>query len=346
MPTIRDVAKLAGVSVATVSHVVNGTHFVSEPARERVINAMRALDYQRNEVARSLRRGRTLTLGLVLPDSANPFFAEIGRSIESAAASQGYSVILCNTYGDINKERSYVDLLLAKQVDGIIVDTEEKHGQGLAARFPYQLPVVLVDREIPENPFDTVVTDNQRGARLATEHLISLGHRRIGCITGPHHLTSSVQRLSGFRQALAEAGLSDTEDLIFHGDFRPPSGLAGFQNLINLPEPPTAIFACNDMMALGVLRAALEAGVRVPQDLAVAGFDDIEIGQFVYPSLTTIAQQKDEIGLRTIQRIVELISGDEKGPQTILVPPRLITRESSGAQLRESGRQKGSSNFP
>ena len=334
MPTIRDVAELAGVSVATVSHVVNGTRFVSQPVRERVTNAMQALGYQRNEVARSLRQGRTHTIGLILPDSANPFFAEIGGCIESAAAALGYNVILCNTHGDARKEIAYIDLLLAKQVDGIILDTEEKHGKKLVARIPGQLPVVMVDREIPGNPFDTVLSDNRQGARLAARHLIGLGHRRIGCITGPLNLLSSEQRLSGFHAAFVEAGLTASEELVFHGDFRPPSGLAGFKQLFSRPDPPTAIFACNDMMALGVLRAAAEAGVRVPQDVAVVGFDNIEIGQFIHPSLTTVAQQKDEIGQQAVQRIVELLSGQEKESRKMLVPTRLIARESSGALLQ------------
>jgi LacI family transcriptional regulator len=193
----------------------------------------------------------------------------------------------------------------------------------------------MVDREIPDNPFDTVLSDNHQGAHLATSHLVRLGHKRIGWITGPLDLLSSVQRLSGYRQALADAALLYPEELVYNGDFRPPSGMAAFRQLFSLPDPPTSIFACNDMMAIGVLRAAVEAGVRVPQDLALVGFDNIEISQFAYPALTTIAQQKDEIGRQAVQRIIELISGAERDSRKILVPTRLVVRESCGARLQD-----------
>jgi LacI family transcriptional regulator len=330
MTTMHDVARRAGVSIATVSRVVNGTHFVSNSVRERVMRAIDELGYSPNALARSLRKGRTNTLGLVLPDSANPFFAEIGRSVELSAYSLGYNVILCNTHGDVEKERHYIQLLTEKQVDGVILDTAERHLEYLVAHVLQNLPLVMIDRDFRGNDFDIVLSDNVQGAKLATQHLVSSGHERIACITGPPDLLSSIDRLDGYRQIL-EASTRVDDSLIKCGDFRPDSGRQAFFELMKLPCPPTAVFACNDMMAIGALRAAAEMDMRVPEDISVVGFDDIELCRYTTPTLTSVSQSKEQIGEIAVRRLLEIINGDAKLGQRVLVTTQLIIRGSSNA---------------
>lgn len=332
MATIREVAEKAGVSFTTVSHVINNTRFVSEGTRSRVLMAMQELGYRPNALARSLRRGETLTLGLILPDSANPFFAEIGRSIEDSAFRQGYNVILCNTEGDKEKERSYVEVLGKKQVDGLIFVAAGDQAASLVHLLVEGVPVVVIDRDLPHLEVDTVLVDNRQGGKLVTQHLIELGHRRIACLTGPSHLTPSAQRVTGYREALAEAGLAVDESLILRGDFHPGQGYAAARSLLERADPPTALFACNDLMALAALRAAAECGRSVPGSLAVAGFDDIELASFSNPALTSVAQPKREIGLTAVQLLLERIKDKDRPVNRVILPATLVVRASCGGR--------------
>src|ERR671925_487277 len=259
MATIREVAESAGVSYATVSHVINNTRFVSQETRERVQAAMDALNYRPNALARSLRQGKTNTMGLVLPDSANPFFAEISRSIEDEDFKQGYSVFLCNTELDTQRELFYVDVLSKKQVDGIIFVAAGDQADSIDFLNRQNMPVVMIDRDLPNVQVDVVLTDHQLGGILATRHLIELGHRRIACIAGPSSITPSAERITGYRKALEEAGVSYDEALILRGDYHAQSGMEITHSILNMSPRPTAIFASNDLMALGALRAAAEA---------------------------------------------------------------------------------------
>src|SRR5512142_1155108 len=203
MATIREVAESAGVSYATVSHVINNTRFVTPETRERVLAAMAKLSYRPNALARSLRQGKTNTIGLVLPDSANPFFAEISRSIEDEAFRRGYSVFLCNTETDTERELFYVDVLSKKQVDGIIFVAAGAQADSLDFLLHEGMPVVMIDRDVPKVEVDAVLTDNRLGGYLATRHLVELGHTRIGCIAGPSSITPSAERIIGYQKALA-----------------------------------------------------------------------------------------------------------------------------------------------
>src|SRR5919205_779993 len=207
MATIREVAESAGVSYATVSHVINNTRVVTQETRERVLAAMAALNYHPNALARSLRQGKTNTIGLVLPDSANPFFAEISRGIEAEAFKKGYSVFLCNTELDVRRELFYVDVLSNKQVDGIIFVAAGDQADSLDFLLRQNMSVVMIDRDLPNVQVDAVLTDHQLGGYLATRHLIELGHRRIACIAGPSSITPGAERVIGYRRALEEAGL-------------------------------------------------------------------------------------------------------------------------------------------
>lgn len=329
MTTIREVAESAGVSYATVSHVINNTRLVSPETRERVLAAMKALNYRPNALARSLRQGKTNTIGLVLPDSANPFFAEISRSIEDEAFKKGYSVFLCNTELDTQRELFYVDVLSKKQVDGIIFVAAGDQADSLDFLLERNMPVVMIDRDVPNVEVDAVLTDHQLGGFLATRHLLDLGHRRIACIAGPSSITPSAERMIGYRRALEEAGIPYDENLVVRGDYHAQSGMEITHFFLKMNPRPTAIFALNDLMALGALRAAAEAGYSVPRDLAVVGYDDLEITHFTNPPLTTIAQPKKEIGAQAINLLVDRMSRKSRAPSRLVLAPELIVRRST-----------------
>jgi len=329
MTTIREVAETAGVSYATVSHVINNTRLVSQETRQRVLAAMDALNYRPNALARSLRQGKTNTIGLVLPDSANPFFAEISRSIEDETFKKGYSVFLCNTELDTQRELFYVDVLSKKQVDGIIFVAAGDRADSLDFLLERRMPVVMVDRDLPSVEADVVLTDHQLGGYLATRHLLELGHTRIACIAGPSSITPGAERMIGYRRALEEAGLSYNESLVVRGDYHPQSGLESTHSILKMDPRPTAIFALNDLMALGALRAAAEAGYSVPKDLAIVGYDDLELSHFTNPPLTTIAQPKKEIGVQAVNLLVDRMSQKNRPPSRVVLPPELIVRRST-----------------
>jgi LacI family transcriptional regulator len=328
MTTISEVAKEANVSRATVSHVINNTRFVSEETRQRVEQAINELGYRPNVLARSLRLGETLTLGLILPDSSNTFFAEIGRSIENAAFESGYNVIFCNSDEDPEKESLYIDVLTEKQVDGIILVPTCIHCDAIRSLKKLQVPVVLVDRELSDLALDTVIVDNLMGGLKATKYLISLGHQRIACISGPSSINPSAQRLQGYQQALKEADIQFDESLIRVGEFSAQSGWSLGNDLLSMAEPPTAVFACNDMMAIGLLRSAHEKGIRVPNDLSLIGFDDIESVSFTNPPLTTIAQPKIEMSRKAVQFLIQRINNPQHDSQFEILPVSLVVRGS------------------
>ncbi len=332
MTTIREVAERSGVSITTVSHVVNNTRFVSEDVRKRVEDAIRETSYQPNALARSLRRGKTHTIGLILPDSGNPFFAEIGRAVEGEAFARGYSVIFCNTESSPVREDFYLEVLAKKRVDGIILVSGGLPKQAYIQVHDQQTPLVVVDRDSSDLAIDAVLTDNLGGGLLATRHLIGLGHTRIACLTGPSSVSPSAQRVNGYRQALLEAGLTYDENLVRRGDYLAATGWTNGRELLRMPDRPTAIFACNDMMAIGVLRAAAEVGLNVPSDLALVGFDDIELAAYSNPPLTTIAQDKQKIAEISVNMLVEKIGSQEINGRREFLQPTLVVRKSCGSQ--------------
>jgi LacI family transcriptional regulator len=334
---MRDVAEHAGVSVTTVSHVVNNTRTVNPDTRSRVEEAMRVMGYQPNVVARSLRRGKTHTIGIILPDSANPYFAEVVRGIEDTSFSQGYSVILCNSDNDLDKERLYTNVLLEKQVDGIIFVAAGLSGKNIHHLKDRGIPLVLVDRRVPEVEADYVLTDNQGGGRLATRHLIDLGHRAIACIAGPEGIKLSSDRIAGYRHALEEAGFAIQPDLIIEGDFQFQSGYIAAQSLFGKRKEPTAIFACNDLMAIGVYRFAHEKGLRIPEQLSIVGFDDIRLAAFTHPPLTTIRQPKHTMGSTAAKLLLERMNQRDSAPRLEVLDTQLIKRESTGQILQPVG---------
>lgn len=303
--TMRDVASRAGLSVSTVSHVVNDSRAVSEESRRRVLQAMEELGYKPNVLARSLRRQKSHTIGMIVPDSANPFFAEVARGIEDASFTQNYSVILCNSEGDLEKQLDYTNILIGNQVAGILfvaagVSTELV--KDLRRRL---VPIVVVDREVPGVAVDTVLTNHAQGGRLATQHLVDLGHRRIACISGSSELTPSADRLTGYREVLERNDLPYDDRLVVRGDFQYESGYEATHRLMKLDSPPTAVFSCNDLMAVGCMSAATELGLPVPEALSVVGFDDVRLASFTNPPLTTISQPKNEIAVAAVEMLLD-----------------------------------------
>jgi LacI family transcriptional regulator len=330
MATIHDVARRARVSASTVSHVMNGTRFVSEATRARVEDAIEALGFRPNALARSLRQGQSHTLGLILPDSANPYFAEIGRELETSAFEAGYSVVLCNTENEPEKERLYVNVLIRNQVDGILLVATGDLGDSVEALVEDGFPLVTLDREASRPGCDSVIADHFHGGQLATRHLLSLGHRRIACIAGPAGLSSSAQRLAGYRKAMQEAGERADDGLVRHGDFHPESGWAATRQLLRGARPPSAIFASNDLMAMGALRAAHELGRSVPEDLAVVGYDDIELSRYTIPPLSTVAQPKREMAREALRLMTRRIEAGQLPARKRPLAVSLVVRRTCG----------------
>lgn len=329
MATMKHVAEYAGVSVTTVSHVINETRYVSPELVERVWEAVEALNYQPNALARSLRRKQTHTLGMIVPDNSNPFFGEIARIIEDFCFNLGYSVILCNSDQNPEKEQMYIDLLTEKQVDGIVFVAAGGHAEHLQTVLERSVPVVVVDREVPDIQCDQVLTNNRSGGQQATEHLIQHGHRRIGCIVGPSDLTLSWERVCGYQEALQNAGLPFDENLLRQGDFQAPGGYTAMQELLGTPEPPSGVFVCNDLMAIGAMRAVSERGLAIPDDVAVVGFDDIALASYTNPPLTTVAQPRQEMSRLAAELLIERVRDGDRPREHRLLETRLIIRQSS-----------------
>ena len=326
--TLKDVAERAGVSTATVSHVINETRFVSEELRQRVYQAIEALNYRPNAIARSLRRRKTQNVGMIVPDISYPFLAEVVRGVEDTGFELGYNVILCDSDGDLEREADYIELLQEKKVDGIVFAAAGESSSYVQALIEQGMPVVVCDRELPGVEVDTVIADNVGSGYQATEHLIGLGHRRIGCIAGPQELEISNKRVEGYKGALEQHGIPPREELIVRGDFRCRGGYEAMRELLALDAPPTAVFACNDLMAMGAICAASKRRLRIPQDVAIVGCDDIALASFTNPSLTTVAQPKHEMGAAAVEILVERIRDKSKPPTRRLLPTELVRRDS------------------
>lgn len=298
--TLRDVAKLAGVSVWTASAVVNNKDGVSDRLRKRVAEAMQALDYHPDFVARSLRVRCTHTIGIVIPDITNPFFTDLISGAETEAGKNGYSVILCDSGEDPARERNNLNNLFSRRVDGVVLApaTCETVQDTLIQR---RFPIVLVDRVPPDYKGSAVLTDNFGASYEATRHLISLGHQRIAIITGRLELSNGRDRYEGFCKAMQEAGILVRDQYVAHGDFQLESGYRHGLELLRLLDPPTAIFACNNKMTLGLMRALRELHVSCPERVSVLGFDDFDWAANFSPRLTTVAQATYQMGVKSME---------------------------------------------
>ena len=327
---MRDVARLAGVSIATVSAVVNSTAVVSAGLAKRVRDAMAALDYHPDQVARSLKVGRTDVIGMVLPDITNAFFPEVVRGVEAAADDAGYSVILSDSNEDPAREQRHLSAFFSRRVDGVLIACSDESAayESLIRR---RFPIVFVDRVPKGLQVSSVSTDNVHAGHQATQHLIDMGHEHIAIITGNLRLSPHADRLEGFRLAMQSSHLPIEEDYLRIGDLQTETGYRYGRELLALATPPSAVISSNNKMLLGLLRALWEAGVRIPDEMSVVGFDDYVWTANYTPKLTIVAQPSYEIGRRAMEMLLrKMRAGDDDATQeTELLKSELRVRESS-----------------
>lgn len=328
MATIKDVAKEAGVSVATVSRALSGSGRVSAGARERVLAATERLGYRPNAVARSLRVEATRTLGLVIPNVMNPFFTAVARAVEDAARERGYSLVLGNTDEDPDEEAHYLDVLLERRVDGIVISPARAESPHLEAVARAGVPVVFLDRYVKGVEAPVVRADGRRAVEELVGYLAGLGHRRLAIISGPPETVSGGERLEAFLGEAHRRGVPVGEGKIRVGDFRRESGARAMRDLLALEDPPTAVFAANNLMALGALQVLDEAGVRMPEDISFASFDDVSWFGLLRPPVTAIAQPIAELGAAAARALLGLLEGEEAG--SVILEAELVVRGSCG----------------
>ncbi|MCX4908570.1 LacI family DNA-binding transcriptional regulator [Streptomyces sp. NBC_00878] len=337
MASIKDVAAEAGVSVATVSRVLNDHPSVSPAARAHVLAAVETLGYRPNAVARSLRTDQTRTLGLVISDVLNPYFTELARSVEEEARALGYSVIIGNADERPELQDHHVRTLLDRRIDGLLVSPTDG-GSPLMLDAARATPMVFVDRWIPgmdvDVPVPVIRADGLAAVHDLVAHLHRLGHRRLAIIAGPAATTTGSERVHAFRDALQEYGLPLPDAYIGQGDFQAASGRRVTEEFLSLPEPPEVVFAADNLMALGALDAIRARGMRVPDDIALAAFDDIPWFVHTDPPITAIAQPTADLGRAAVRALVDRIEG--RPPQSVTLPARLVVRRSCGESHGES----------
>jgi DNA-binding LacI/PurR family transcriptional regulator len=330
--SLKDIARRAGVSVATVSNVVNGYRPVGDATRQLVLQAIDELGYSPNVTARHLRRGRSGIIALAIPELTNPYFAELAEATIRAAGELGYTVLLDHTEGDRDKEFAISQGLRAQVIDGLILSPTSLDRADVLAR-TNATPMVLIGERVYDVPYDHVAIDNVAASEAATRHLLELGRRRIGFVGAQADVSRQPAQLRvlGYQHALQAAGLPyDPALVVITKQFGRRDGADGLRRLRELAEPPDAVFAYNDLIAIGVLRAAADLGLAVPDDLAVAGFDDIEEGRYSNPALTTISPDKESIGRTAVASLIRRLEGDHAvDPREVQVPFELVIREST-----------------
>ncbi len=324
---IAEVAKLAGVSSATVSRTLANPEIVAKATRDRVLAAVRRTGYTPNVAARNLRARRSHMVLVVVPNIENPFFAEVLRGIDEMLSSRGYGLIIANLDNSPQKESRYVDLASAGQVDGVLLLCGHILKSASRTLLDADVPIVAACEIIPGGRFPQVEVNNREAARTAVRHLVDLGHRRIGYVSGPSANLLDKARRAGFRDALAGGKAT-----IWEGDFTFAAGAAAGSAMLKLTtkERPTAIFAANDEMAIGVLKTVRAAGLRVPEDLSIIGFDAIEYAEYCEPALTTVYQPRREIGSRAAEMLVEAMTDTSTEPVAVTLEARLLIRQSTG----------------
>ncbi|VXC38435.1 ribose operon transcriptional repressor RbsR [Serratia oryzae] len=331
MATMKDVARLAGVSTSTVSHVINNNRFVSDSVRSKVMAAVEQLNYAPSALARSLKLNTTHTIGMLVTSSNNPFYAEVVRGVERSCYERGYSLILCNTEEDAARMNRSMETLLQKRVDGLLLMCTESHrpSPDSLSRYP-SLPIVMMDWAPFEGANDVIQDNSLLGGEMATDHLISRGYRKIACIAGPQDKTTACHRLAGYRRAMQRAGLNIPPAYEVHCNFEFEGGVQAMQQLLALAEPPQAVFAGNDAIAVGIYQALYQVGLVVPQDMAVIGYDDIELAKYLTPPLSTIHQPKDSLGELAIDALINRLQHPERDAQVLVLTPELVERASVG----------------
>jgi len=335
MANIRDVAKRAGVAPITVSRCINNSGYCSLETRARVEAAILELGFVPNRLASGLRSKRTNTLALVLTDITNPYFTTIARGVEDMASEAGYTVIFCNTDESVSKEQMYVHMLLEKRVDGIMLVPAQSTLDSVELIQKHNTPLVVLDRRVPDVKTDVVRCDSERGAYELTWLLLSLGHRKIAILNGPKGVSTADDRLSGYRRALAGAGIAGIAGLEFFGSFNLESGYEMTHKALAGTPGLTALFATNNFIAFGALRALQEIGLHVPDDVAMVGFDDLPPALVTFPFLTVAAQPAYEMGKKAIEILLKKLGGGASDQyQEIVLPAEIVIRQSSG-QVRK-----------
>ncbi len=327
--SIKDIARAAGVSHSTVSRALADSPLVAEETKRRVRRLAKEMGYSPSAIARSLVTKRTYTVGLVVTTIADPFVSEVVRGIEETALDNGYSVILCDSNAESQREITAVRTLREKRVDGIIVTASRVGNLYLPMLEEVEVPIVLINNQREGRYVYSVATDNIHGGEMATEHLLELGHRRIGYIAGPEGASSSRARLEGYKRALRAHNVEFAPDLIASGNGRVEGGEQGMRQLLSISPPPTAVFCYNDMTAIGAISEAKRMGLRIPQDISVVGFDDIAFAAYVDPPLTTVEQRKYEMGQMAMEMLLDILAGAD-AVSDITLQGRLVVRKSSG----------------
>jgi len=332
MPTLKEVAKKADVSITTVSRVINKSDKVNEETRVRVQQAMRSLGYQPNRVAQRLRatKGISKLLGLIIPDIQNQFYSNIVRGIEDVSYGNDYAVILCNSDENPNKERFYLDVLRSESVDGVILPPIHQYGKMVEGMIESGIPLVCVDRKLARESVDTVVVNNRKGAHSAVSHLIDLGHKRIAIISSSPQFSSFQERQAGYEQALQDHDIEIDPALIHQGDPRSSKNAKKLvRSLLESDSPPTALFITNNLMTLGALEAIHELELEIPQDISIIGFDDMPWATAISPPLTVVRQPGYEMGRRAAELFFQRISDPDREPVQVMMETSLVIRQST-----------------
>lgn len=331
MPTMADVAARAGVSVATVSRALSGDRsLVSPPVLQRIIEAAEELDYTPNFLARNMRSGSARILGLVISDVGNPFFTAIARGAEDVARRHGYSLVLSNTDENPEREAASLGVMTAERAAGIIVATTNENESALRKALDMGMAIVAVDRHITGIPTDSVVVDNESAAHDAVSHLVRLGHRRIAIIGGPRDTDTARERLRGYERAMLEAGWAVDPELVCEGDFREAAALVMTRRLLDLADPPSAIFAVNNLTTIGVLGALRERGVAMPAGISLVGFDDIPTAELLDPPLTVVRQPTYQVGAHAAKLLLRRLRDPSAPIKEVVLAATLVIRSSTG----------------
>ncbi|WBA15922.1 HTH-type transcriptional repressor PurR [Salinivibrio proteolyticus] len=329
MATIKDVARLAGVSTTTVSHVINKTRFVAEKTTEKVWQAVEELNYAPSAVARSLKCNTTRTLGMLVTKSTNPFFAELVHGVEDYCYKQGYTLILCNTEGNLEKQRDYLRMLSEKRVDGLIVVCSDLNEDlMLLLEKKRDLPMVVMDWGSHHIDTDRIEDNAELGGYLATKHFIDNGHTKIGCISGQMDKNTCKHRLNGYFRALKEANIPVNKNWLIEADFEADQAQIAAKQLATMSDRPTAVFCFNDIMALAAISTFNEHGLKVPDDISVIGYDNIDLTEYFSPPLTTIHQPKRRLGKTAVKLLLARIANNETQQQVFEMQPALVSRQS------------------
>ncbi|WP_419690284.1 LacI family DNA-binding transcriptional regulator [Burkholderia theae] len=331
IPTISDVAKLAAVSKATVSRYLNGTLVLPDSTATRVNDAIETLNFRQNSLARRLSLGSSETIGLAMPDVANPFFAELADEVEEAVRERGYGLSLCITRNLIEREAYYLNWVDTRHLDGLILVSNRPDDGQLRKLIDDRANIVILDEDVPGTNVPKVFVDNVEGGYLATKHLLDAGHRRIAHVTGPQFLYTVGERLKGYRRALKEAGVAFDPSLVRYGTYERAFGRAVTAELLAIDDPPSAVFAASDYLAIGILEALRESGRAVPEDISLVGFDDMEFASLLMPPITTMRQPARELGRAAVDALVGALTSesDDVGSRSVQrLPVRLIERAS------------------